>query len=686
MRRNLATLFALCLFAVPARAQGADDCSNPTTIAGFGAFPFNTLAATDTPLLSGCGAVSRDVWFRWTAPATQDCTVSLCGTAGFDTRLAVYAGSGCPNDLGIACSDDACLLESSLGFAATANSVYVIRLGSAQFASGGVGTFSITAGGCPTAEAGPDLVVSTIHEVGNHATAGVLDAISLGNILCNVGGDSADWHDADTLHPVVGTALYRYEIVDGAGRFEQVGVSWLKHATTAGNGNACCTCTDPLTNQQLGVGCSSTHSAVAMSDQADLAPRWDLIVQSGTFPYPPSNPPYAGETARRLEFERAEGRNSAATGARFFGEAHLFARDQAAAHNRDNDASWAELACAGSRADWSLSIAGATTVGEEAIRAWKQIDPGVVMTTVDDYGAGLHIVASRVTDLKNGLHRYEYAVHNQNGVRAVESFQVPIPIGGTVTNIGFHDVGYRNGDGPGGVDQSGADWTVSYAGGYLLWSAEPAAQNPGANSIRWGTTYNFRFDADAAPIHFQDVVLWMASSGFSPYLFAAAEVPNSSTAPIQVYCSGDGSAATCPCGNAGTAAHGCASSVSGSGAALLAQGSPSISNDTLVLQGSSMPNSHALYFQGTQLWNSGMGAPFGDGLRCVGGSIVRLRTVVNTNGSSQYPGPGDPSISVRGAVAPGQTRRYQAWYRNAAAFCTPSTFNTTNGLQVYWSP
>jgi hypothetical protein len=30
------------------------------------------------------------------------------------------------------------------------------------------------------------------------------------------------------------------------------------------------------------------------------------------------------------------------------------------------------------------------------------------------------------------------------------------------------------------------------------------------------------------------------------------------------------------------------------------------------------------------------------------------------------------------------TRTYQCWYRNAAAFCTPSTFNLTNGVLITW--
>jgi len=34
----------------------------------------------------------------------------------------------------------------------------------------------------------------------------------------------------------------------------------------------------------------------------------------------------------------------------------------------------------------------------------------------------------------------------------------------------------------------------------------------------------------------------------------------------------------------------------------------------------------------------------------------------------------------------GAIRVYQAWYRNAASFCTVSTFNLTNGLEVVWLP
>jgi len=150
------------------------------------------------------------------------------------------------------------------------------------------------------------------------------------------------------------------------------------------------------------------------------------------------------------------------------------------------------------------------------------------------------------------------------------------------------------------------------------------------------------------------------------------------------FCSGDGSATACPCGNAGLAGHGCANSVNASGARLVATGTASLSLDTLALAGSGMPNSSALYFQGTAQQNGGLGVVFGDGLRCAGGTVVRLGTKANAAGASAYPVGADLSVSVKGLVPGPGTRTYQVWYRNAAAFCTTDTFNLSNGLSIAW--
>ncbi len=153
-----------------------------------------------------------------------------------------------------------------------------------------------------------------------------------------------------------------------------------------------------------------------------------------------------------------------------------------------------------------------------------------------------------------------------------------------------------------------------------------------------------------------------------------------------VYCPGDGSGTACPCGNTSPvgAGEGCTNSF-GLGARLRAGGWASLGADSLVLDGSQMPDSSALYFQGTNQQNGGLGVALGDGLRCAGGVVVRLGTKTNAGGTSRYPGPGDAAISVRGGVLAPGVRTYQVWYRNAAGFCLPTSFNLTNGIEVVWS-
>jgi hypothetical protein len=154
------------------------------------------------------------------------------------------------------------------------------------------------------------------------------------------------------------------------------------------------------------------------------------------------------------------------------------------------------------------------------------------------------------------------------------------------------------------------------------------------------------------------------------------------------FCSGDGSGTACPCGNAGSAGNGCASSFNAAGASLHARGLPAVTNDTLVLESSGISPSVLTFFQGTSRQNGGAGSVFGDGLRCAGGTVVRLGGVLAVGGTAQYPNLGAAPISVRGAIpaSAGLRRTYQAWYRNAGSFCTPSTFNLSNGLEIEWSP
>ncbi len=153
------------------------------------------------------------------------------------------------------------------------------------------------------------------------------------------------------------------------------------------------------------------------------------------------------------------------------------------------------------------------------------------------------------------------------------------------------------------------------------------------------------------------------------------------------FCAGDGASTGCPCGNSSPigAGLGCMNSTGRAGS-LRASGSSSLRTDSLVLRGTGMTISSALYFQGTTAVSSGSGAVFGDGLRCVAGSVVRLGVVTNAAGQSTFPAATQPPLRVLGQVTVPGTRMYQVWYRDSAAFCTPATWDLTNGLRVTWGP
>jgi hypothetical protein len=178
-----------------------------------------------------------------------------------------------------------------------------------------------------------------------------------------------------------------------------------------------------------------------------------------------------------------------------------------------------------------------------------------------------------------------------------------------------------------------------------------------------------------------------------PYSAEAWRTLNNSGATVAAFfptvfssvCDADGTGTPCPCGNESGPGSGCLNSLGDSGR-LSALGTAGIGNDTVEMRATGLPDSFALWFQGTQAVGGGAGAAFGDGLRCAGGNVWRLATKPIFGGASVLPETGEPSISTLGVLSgPGQMF-YQVWYRNPAAFCTPSTFNLTNGLSIVWMP
>jgi plastocyanin len=166
-------------------------------------------------------------------------------------------------------------------------------------------------------------------------------------------------------------------------------------------------------------------------------------------------------------------------------------------------------------------------------------------------------------------------------------------------------------------------------------------------------------------------------------------IPLSAGGPVGTpFCFGDGSTTTlCPCFNLGVTGRGCDNSAATGGASL--SGSGTVSPDTVVLTTSGeLPTVLSIFLQGDV--NNSAGVVFGDGVRCVAGSLKRIGVKNAVAGSASYPQGGDPSITSQSAtlgdpIAPGSTRYYQVYYRDPdLSFCPGQAFNVSSALQVTW--
>ena len=202
------------------------------------------------------------------------------------------------------------------------------------------------------------------------------------------------------------------------------------------------------------------------------------------------------------------------------------------------------------------------------------------------------------------------------------------------------------------------------------------------SSLNTGTpTFEVTFDAAflAANPRPGDRYDYFCSPHFNFGMVGAVTVAPSE--PGSAYCFGDGSGTACPCGNAGGAGEGCANDT-GSGSVLSATGSASIAADDLVLSATNLTPGPGLYFQGNNAVNSGNGNPFGDGLRCAGGSVVRLEIRFANSGNNFTT---ESTLSAGWLlISAGQTKRYQYWYRDAGTSPCSSLFNLTNGYEITW--
>lgn len=174
------------------------------------------------------------------------------------------------------------------------------------------------------------------------------------------------------------------------------------------------------------------------------------------------------------------------------------------------------------------------------------------------------------------------------------------------------------------------------------------------------------------------------------------------------YCFGDGGltpgCTSCPCGNdvpAGTQS-GCRNSA-GTGATLIASGFACVSADTLRFEmkggtastfGILAAGVTRLPMAGACLPGSGVVSPPLDGLRCIGGSLLRMGTrMTNAMGDIgvSTPGWGPPNgppggLIAGGAFLAGTARQFQVFYREDITLGCMRGQNTSSAVQVVFTP
>ncbi len=393
---------------------------------------------------------------------------------------------------------------------------------------------------------GPDVTIIHLEGVDSYGIGspcppgynGDCRGYSIGTDSCNIGTVPVDWCDqtsscrttTDEFHPIIATesdhsviAQNLYRLKDG--RFEQIGLSFLKHGFVSTNSSdSGCAWNDdgtpntscvgpPAGGDQLGVGCTDFYGPF-LNGIRPMGRRSD--VQAAGAAHPPEGA--GGETNdeydQRIVVAEEDLDPTLNPGALYWVEGHYVVRDDARAGNGLNNASHRAVTV-GSMPGLNISMTGETIRELPAIFAWQAMDPEVEIVQADrltsftgepadppatgqtypDYEVleRFH-VARRVTKTPSGdfAYRYEYAIYNMNSDTSAIGFRIEFPGSINIGNAGFHDIDHHSGE-----PYDTSDWTIDVDGpnGTISWSAVDMGAD--SNALRWGTLFNFWFESDA---------------------------------------------------------------------------------------------------------------------------------------------------------------------------------------------
>jgi len=358
-------------------------------------------------------------------------------------------------------------------------------------------------GGVAGGSTNPDITVSRLglnssgsgDDFHYYGESGGIRGFAMASTSCNVGNQTAEWINGGR-NPVIAQNLYRYY----DGKFEQIGMSWVKHSFCAVSEPTCGSCSGTPCSS-LGIGCADTYWSELNGEYGGIGPRWNKNPQGqgpqGVHNDVYQNPVGPSNIRGRLQIHDTD----IIAGAQYVAEIQYVTHDEPL-NRRGNNASH-RLVNVSTTSISGVGVGQASVAqGKPGIIAWTGFDPAVKVTTGDDLSpAGQFNLATRVYDNGDGTWDYEYALHNMNSHRGAGSFGVPVSAGLEITNVGFHDVDYHSGDGVNYVTQDGTDWAADVDGSdFLVWQTQTYAENQNANALRWGTLYNYRFTANAPPV------------------------------------------------------------------------------------------------------------------------------------------------------------------------------------------
>lgn len=356
-----------------------------------------------------------------------------------------------------------------------------------------------------------DVTFCQLYGLQQWGKTGDVRGLAIATTSWNLGDADLEWKESpQATHPMIAMNAYR---IDAGGRFQQIGQSWCKHGFFALSNTQCGgTCTfEPghTGGDWLGQGCTDTYSSFLNSQQPGLGPRFEINPWTGGWQFAGSmfqvgGPPNTG-IARRLQVKDGDMNTAlpANTGATYLAEAFYVHFDDSDVWNSTAWKAFTPVRNGSGDYTFTMTAAGDFPNIGFAIDKWAA-DHDAELTVlaqtipVDELNSpdGRAVVGVTATDNGDGTWHYEYVVLNIDMDRQIGAFTLDIAPEVTVTNAGFYAVPHHNEptNAPvalGGIPIDNNPWAFAEGTG-ASWTTQ-------ANPLRWGTMYNFWFDADAAP-------------------------------------------------------------------------------------------------------------------------------------------------------------------------------------------